>query len=111
MEPAVRSPILFTGFLALGCGPPCDLAVLEGAITMNGHVQADVLVEATHEDYGTQSTTTDDWGTWSLELEPGTWEVVTDHVCWDMDRGGEGELVELDCEGLVLDLEISYCLQ
>ena len=77
---------------------------------MNGHMQADVVVEVTHEDHGTRSTTTDEWGTWSLDLEPGTWEVVTDHVCWDMDHGDEGELVELDCEGHVLDLSMSYCL-
>ena len=111
----VRSRSLFSpwrvaiALLSLGCGPPCELAVLEGAVTMNGHVQTDVLVEATHPEHGLRTATTDDWGTWELELEPGTWEIVMDHSCWSFDHGEDAEPVELDCEGLIYDVDLSYC--
>ena len=76
---------------------------------MNGHIQTEVGVEATHPEHGVRSTTSDDWGTWELELEPGTWEIVMDHSCWSFGYGEEGEVVELDCEGAVLDVDVVYC--
>ena len=100
-------------FLLLACetGPDCDLAPLEGAITMNDVMQSDVWIEASHAEFGTVETTTDEWGVWSLELEPGTWQILTDHVCWRESYPDEGVEITLDCEGTDLHFEISYCLQ
>jgi len=103
--------IVFLPVLACETGPDCDFAEVDGAITMNDVMQSDVWIEASHTEFGTVETTTDEWGVWSLELEPGTWQILTDHVCWTDSYPDEGVSIAVDCDGTDLHFEISYCLQ
>jgi hypothetical protein len=77
---------------------------------MNGVVQTGYDIEFTHADYGTFTTPTDDWGTWSIDLEPGLWEVEGLHSCWVHSYGDLPLEVELGCEGEEIVVDLSYCM-